>query len=316
MTPDLLSHSWKLLRQNPFLLWLGLGMSLSSLFGTGWRLWLGQLITLDFAQLTNIQTIESLLFSTEIASAIAPMQQLLWRGLLLAFGQFVLVWLVALLAEAGIITAVSTTESRQPINLWQSLRQGRAWLGRFLAIDLLVFFPWFLIALLMLLILLVLALVLASFAVSEPSAGTVFATTGMGLFCIIGLAALLMPVGLLSFWYRLLTFRQAILHGVAGRTAVRQTWQRIRQNFGDLFVLIVILWGGQTLLLGAVSLVTSPLLTWLTPLTNSDTIALQATSWLALLLVTLLVWFVRGSLTAFVAIAWTLAYQNLSKVEN
>ena len=97
MSPDLLSRSWTLLRRHPFLLWLGLGMSLSSLFGTGWRLWGAQFFTLDFAQLTNIQTIESLLFSSEIVK----MQQLLLRGLLLAFGQFVLVWLLALLAEYG-----------------------------------------------------------------------------------------------------------------------------------------------------------------------------------------------------------------------
>lgn len=76
-------------------------------------------------------------------------------------------------------------------------------------------------------------------------------------------------------------------------------------------MLVVMLWGGQTLILGAFGLLTSPLLTWLTPLTNSGTIALQATSWLALLLVTLLVWAVRGGIAAFVAIAWTLACKNL-----
>jgi hypothetical protein len=309
MSPDLLSRSWTLLRRHPFLLWLGLGMSLSSLFGTGWRLWLGQLITIDFAQLTNIQTIESLLFSSEIVQ----MQQLLLRGLLLAFGQFVLVWLIALLAEVGLIAVVFASQETvsQPVTLGKALRLGRRWLGRFLAIDLLVFFPWFLIALLMFLVVLGLALVLASFAAYEPDAGTVFTAVGLGLFCIIGLAVLLLPVGLVSFWYRLLAFREAILHEVAGRTAVRQTWQRIRQNFGDVFVLIVMLWGGQTLALSLFNLVTSPLLTWLTPLTNSDTMALQATSWLALLLVTLLVWLVRGSVMAFVAIAWTVAYKNL-----
>lgn len=316
MTPDLLSRSWKLLKQHPFLIWLGLGMSLSSLFGTGWRLWLAQLITIDFAQLTNLQTVESLLFSDEISSAIAQMQQLFLRGLLLSFGQFVLIWMVALMAEAGVITAVSTHSNDAKPSLRQSIKQGWQWLSRFLAIDLLVFFPWFLIALLMMLILLILALVLASFATSEPNAATVFTTTGLGLLCIVGLAGLLMPVGLLSFWYRLLSFREAILHEVAGRTAVRQTWQRIRQNFGDLFVLIVMLWGGQTLLLSTFNLLTSPLLTWLTPLTNSDTIAVQATSWVALILVTLLVWVVRGILTAFVAIAWTVAYQNLSEENN
>ncbi|MCA9896572.1 MAG: hypothetical protein H6654_03195 [Ardenticatenaceae bacterium] len=312
MTPDLLSRSWTLLRRDPFLLWLGLGMSLSSLFGTGWRLWGAQLITLNFAGLTNLQTIESLLFSDEILQ----MQQLLWRGLLLAFGQFVLVWLIALLAEAGIVAAVTAVSHQNPTSLHHAIQQGRRWLSRFLAIDLLVFFPWFLIALLLLLILLVLALLLASFAASEPSLGKVFTTTGVGLFCILGLALLLMPVGLVSFWVRLLTFREAVVHEVAGRTAVRQTWQRIRQHFGDVFVLVVMLWGGQTLLLGAFGLLTSPLLTWLTPLTNSSTIALQATSWLALLLVTLLVWLVRGGIAAFVAIAWTLAYLNLSEEEN
>ena len=312
MSPDLLSRSWTLLRRHPFLLWLGLGMSLSSLFGTGWRLWGAQFFTLDFAQLTNIQTIESLLFSSEIVK----MQQLLLRGLLLAFGQFVLVWLLALLAEAGIIGAVAAVSHNQSTSLRRTIQLGRHWLGRFLAIDLLVFFPWFLIALLMLLVVLVLALVLASFATSEPSAGAILGTTGLGMTCLIGLAGLLLPVGLVSLWYRLLTFREAVAHGVAGKTAVRQTWQRIRRNFGDVFVLVIMLWGGQTLVLGAFNLLTSPLLTWLTPLTNSGTMALQATSWLALLLVTLLVWLVRGGVAAFVAIAWTLAYLNLSQEEN
>lgn len=297
-------------------------MSLSSLFGTGWRLWLAQLIAFDYSQLTNIQSIEALLFSSEIAQ----MQQLLLRGLLLAFGQFVLVWLVALVAEAGLIGAVFAAENRlalsqsqtpgfhsQSLTLWQALRYGRQRLGRFLAIDLLVFFPWFVIALLMLVVIVILALVLASFAASQPRASTVLLSTGLGTTCLIGLAALLLPVGLGSLWYRLLAFREAILQEDEARTAVRQTWQRIRQNFGDIFALVVVLWGGQTVVLSLFNLVTSPLLTWLAPLTNSDTIALQAASWLALLLVTLLVWLVRGSVMAFVAIAWTLAYLNLSE---
>lgn len=286
-------------------------MSLSGLFGTGWRVWLAQIFAFDFAQLANLQSVESLLFSSELVQ----MQQLLLRGLLLVFGQFVLVWLVALLAEAGIITAVSHRHT-QPITLRQTIRWGRHWLGRFLVIDLLVFFPWFLIALLMMILVLVLALVLASFAISESSAGVVFAATGLGLACLLGLALLLLPVGLASLWYRLLAFREAVLHGVDGRTAVRQTWQRIRHNLGDVFVLIIVLWGGPTLLLGGMSLVTSPLLTWLTSLTVADTAALQTAAWLAVASVTLLVWLVRGIVTAFVAIAWTLAYQNLSKAED
>lgn len=280
-------------------------MSLSSLFGTGWRVWLAEVIAFDFTQLTNLQSVESLLFRSELVQ----MQQLLLRGLLLAFGQFVLVWLVALVAEAGLITAVSHQE--QPLTLRQTFRWGQQWLKRFLAIDLLVFFPWFLIALAMFLVVLILSLVLASFATSEVSAGTVFATTGLGLACMIGLAGLLLPVGMVSLWYRLLAFREAVLHEVSPRTAVRQTWQRIRQNFGDIFVLIIVLWGGQTLVLGVLGFFTSPLLTWLTPLTNSDTMALQAVAWLALLALTLLVWLVRGIITALVAIAWTIAYQNL-----
>lgn len=308
MTPDLLSRSLKLLRQHQFLIWLGLGMSLSSLFGTGWRLWLAQVIALDFAQLTNLQSVESLLFSSELAQ----MQQLLLRGLLLAFGQFVLVWLVALLAEAGLITAVSH-QATEPVSLSRTVSWGRQWLGQFLAIDLLVFFPWFLIALAMLIVVLVLSLVLASFATSDAGAGAVFATIGLGLACIIGLAGLLLPVGMVSLWYRLLAFREAVLQDVSPRTAVRQTWRRIRHNLGDIFVLIVVLWGGQTLLLGVLNIVTSPLLTWLTPLTNSDTMALQAVAWLAVLALTLLAWLVRGITMVFVGIAWTLAYQDLSE---
>lgn len=310
MLSDLLSRSLKLLREHQFLIWLGLGMSLSSLFGTGWRVWLTQIFAFDFAQLTDIQSIESLLFSSEIAQ----MQQLLIRGLLLGFGQFVLVWLVALVAEAGLVTAVSQHHV-QPISLRQAVRWGQQWLRGFLAVDLLVFFPWFLIALGILLVIIVLAVLLAGFATNETGAGTVLVTTGLGLTCVLGLAGLLVPVGMISLWYRLLAFRELVVQNVAPRTAVRQVWQRIRANLGDVFVLIVILWGGQSIIFGALNFVSSPLLTWLTSLTASDRIALQATSWLATGTVTLLVWLVRGILTAFVAIAWTLAYMNLSEAE-
>ncbi len=307
MSPDLLSRSLKLLRQHQFLIWLGLGMSLSGLFGTGWRLWLAQALTIDFSQLTTIQDIESLLFSSEVAQ----MQQLLLRGLLLAFGQFVLVWLVALMAEAGLIAA--TAEFPESITLRQTLRWGRQMLRRFLAIDLLVFFPWFLIALLMLAVLLILAVVLAGFATSQPSAGTVLLTTGLGLTCLLALAIVLLPVGLLSLWFRMLAFREAILYGVEAKTAVRQTWQRIRYNLGEVVILVIMLWGGQTVLLSVFNLVSSPLLTWLTTLTVSDTMALQGVAWLAVTAVTLFGWLVHGIVTTFVAIAWTLAYQNLSE---
>ena len=308
MSPDLLSRSLKLLRQHQFLIWFGLGMSLSSLFGTGWRLWLTQIFTLDFAQLTNIQSVESLLFSSEIAQ----MQQLFLRGLLLAFGQFVLVWVVALAAEAGLITAVFH-HNVQPISFRQTWRWGQQHLRDFFAVDLLVFFPWFLIALAMLLVIMIQAVLLANFATSGASAGTVLVTTGLGLTCVLGLAGLLIPVGMVSLWYRLLAFRELIVQNVKPRTAVRQVWPRIRRNFGDIFVLIIILWGGQSILFSVLNFVSSPLLTWLSALTASDRIALQATSWLATGAVTLLIWLVRGILTAYVAIAWTLAYQNVSE---
>ncbi len=311
MISDLLSRSLKLLRQHPFLILLGLGMSLSSLFGTGWRLWLAQLFTLDFAQLTDLQSVESLLFSGEIAQ----MQQLLLRGLLLGFGQFALVWLLALAAEAGLIatTLSASHHTHQPISLRQTIRWGRQWLGRFLMIDLIVFFPWFIIALGMFGILLVLALILASFAASQAATGTILAATGLGLACLLGLAGLLLPVGMASFWFRLLAFREAVLAEVSPRTAVRQTWRCIRQNLGEVFVLIVVLWGGQTLLLGALNFVTSPLLTWLAQFTVSDTIALKLAAIVATLLVTLLVWSLRGLVTAVVTIAWTIAYQNMNR---
>lgn len=314
MPPHLLARALKLLRQHQFLIWLGLGMTLSTLFGTGWRLWLAQVTAFDFAQLSSIQSIESLLFSSEIASAIAPMQQLLLRGLLLGFGQFVLVWLVALAAEAGLIQAVLGVAqvSSQSVSLRQAIGWGRHWLNRFLAIDLLVFFPWFLIALLMFAVVLVLALVLASFAGRTTSGGTIIATTGFGLTCVLGLAGLLLPVGMVSFWFRLLAFREAVLHKVPARTAVRQTWYKIRQHPGDIFVLIIVLWGGQTLILSLIGFVSSPLLAWLTQLTVSDRIALQVAAWVATIALTLFVWLLRGFITAVTAVAWTLAYQDLT----
>jgi hypothetical protein len=312
----------KLLKRHPFLVVMGLGMSLSSLFGTGWRLWLAQLITIDFAQLTSLQSIESLLFSSEIAQ----MQQLLLRGLLLGFGQFVLVWLLALAAEAGLIAATFTNQhlldssaeavsqhTTQPISLRQTVGWGRRWLGRFLAVDLIVFLPWFLIALATFAVMIILAVVLASFASNNVATGTILVTTGLGVACLLGLAGLLFPVGMVSFWFRLLTFREMVLRDVTPRTAVRQTWQHIRQNLGDVFILILVLWGGQTFLLGVLNFVTSPLLSWLAQFTVSDTIGLKVSALLGVGMMTLLVWLLRGLITAVVTIAWTLAYHNLER---
>lgn len=306
MSSDLLSRSLKLLLRHPFLLWLGMGMRLSRLLGIGWRLWLAQVITINFSQLTQVQSVESLLFNNELAQ----IQPLFLRGLLLVFAQLLLVWLLALVTEAGLITAVSQ-HTTQPINLRQTVRWGQQWLGRFLAIDLIVFLPWFLLALLLLLVVIVLTVVLASFASSELTTGTILAAAGLGLACLLGLAALLIPVGMASFWFRLLVFREAVLQKLSPRTAVRQTWRRIRKNLGEIFTLIIVLWGGQTLLQSFLGLLTSPLLTWLAQFITSDKMALQAASWLGIIMLSLFVWLLQSGLTAVVAIAWTLAYQNL-----
>lgn len=207
-----------------------------------------------------------------------------------------LIWLLVTVAEGTLITAV--IHPAQPLQ--DSIRRGVRLLGRFIAIDALVFLPWFLLALAGMLWLLLATLGAAAVSLRGDGDTAVFLLV-TGWLCWLPLACLLLPVGAISVIYRRLVFRDAALGGRGARAAVRHTWRIVRRHPGTIILLALLLWGVTLLPVTAVSALTWPLLLLES---GSPAAALR-------LIVFLLIIGLNAILHAFMATVWTLAYAEL-----
>ncbi len=175
-----------------------------------------------------------------------------WRGWIsvTAVSLFVgslLLWLLITWAEAGLITAVFRAHHNRVTTVGQALKAGYRLVGRFVRIDALVFLPWFLLALLI--FLLFNGILIGTIIYAAQSSTKTFPTFSFfGFICLIPFALLLIPVGTLSFIYRLLAFRDAAILGHGVREAVRHTRLVIRRHFAEIMLLILLLSGGIGLL--------------------------------------------------------------------
>jgi hypothetical protein len=224
-----------------------------------------------------------------------------------------IVWVIATMAEGGLITAVSATKSGNSPSLKQMLQEGRRFLGRFIGIDALVFFPWFLLALFILLglIALVVSTAVSTTQITPQSAISLFV---VGILCLIPLTCLLIPVGFFSFIYRSLSFRDAALNDHTVRQAIRHTWQIVRRNLGNVFILIVIVSGGGGLINQVLNWILIPVVR-LTAVPQTDGIfsLLGITAVLLLTTLFLLILLLKAILHTLTAAIWTLAYIQFSE---
>jgi len=206
-----------------------------------------------------------------------------------------------------LITAVS-----HPQPLSHSLRTGFRLLARFIAIDALVFLPWFLLALL---ILLLFGGIVIGFGLAAVQGGedTAVPFLLIGLACILPLSCLLIPLSYASIIFRSLAFRDAALQKHSARLAIHHTWQQVRKHVGTVIILIFFIAGG----VGTINL----LLNWtMIPLAALLAVP-QATgiftlpgmgAVLVVCLFLLLILLLKAILHALSATIWTLAYQKIS----
>lgn len=228
-------------------------------------------------------------------------------GLVVAMLLLLLVgWLLAVWGEATLI--VATDAPTQPLR--RSARAGWHAVGRLIAIDALVFLPWFLVALAGML------LIAAVFGVSVVQSlrgqnEAAVAWLSVGFICWAPLLCLLTPLATVSFLYRLLAFREALLYGGGARAVVRRTWQRIRPQLGQLLLWIVLLQGGALL----VNMLLSGAIFTGTTLLN----LLPAEGWIRPFriigggLLFLLSAAARALLQTFIIVAWTIAYRTFTE---
>ena len=303
---SLFNESWQLVWQRKSLWVLGALLGISDLTATIGRVLLGPLIQdvyanseawfLDFVngQLPNPDQFQQ--FAVQLIG---------WTLGLSAI--FLVVWLIVTWADASLITAVSTNTTFST-----SLKTGARLIKRFVAIDALVFLPWFLLALLIMLLFggVIIGSGLIAVQGGENTAVTIFL---IGLACVVPLSCLLIPLSYASLIFRLLAFRDAALQNRKAREAIRCTWGNGRKHLGTILILLILIVGGVSLINLLLNWGAVPLSALLT---IAQTAGILSVSGLGAILITcvflLIILLLKAILHALSATIWTLAYQKLS----
>jgi hypothetical protein len=310
----LFTQSLELLWRRKFLWLLGLLMGLNGLAFSLGRLFLRPLLPSQWFSLDYwLDLVQS---GTLPAWNVEPAQ--LWRYVLgssiLLFVYVVVFWVIVTVAEGAIIGAAKEEAEGRQARLGRSLEMGIGYLGRFAAIDAAVFLPLFLLAVVMLAVALADTAFLAYLTLqTDADARTAVGVYALGWLCILSLGCCIPPLLILSVWYRTLAFRDAAVldHGV--RQAMQHTRQVIKLRWGELIALTAFLYGLSYLLGWLLSFLTIPVLALTAvPLATGMTSISGILAGGFNLLITLLVAFLKGLVHAFTAVAWTLAYRELT----
>ena len=230
------TQSWHILRTQ-WVLW-GLGF-LGALGGLLLQLYFSYVV--GDVSLTAAQQQQ---FVDEITTAILDTQNaLLFLGGLLAV--LVVVWLTTAVAEAGLIWAVAEAGHPQPrLSPPAVFQHALAGVWRLVVLDTLILFPLFVVVLAMLLGVLaaVLYLVSRSTALNDTH---MLQTFSFLLFCLACSGCVSLPVGILTIWFRLLSFRYNLLHHLGAWESLTAARQLLRTQFFNIFILwVVTLIGG------------------------------------------------------------------------
>ncbi len=226
-------------------------------------------------------------------------------------------WLTGAVAEGGLIVAVDQRAADDALDAGHLLRAGLSLLGRFVAIDTVLFLPLFLLTLALLAVGFG-GLAGLSLVATRPMAELTDLLLVAGLTTAVGIPIMFMilTTGAILVVMRALAFRAAVLEGLKTGESIRHAWRVLWQ--GPLAVAILAL-----VLTALRSVVGSPL--------RFASLAVTGLGWgqLALRLadpgseasgVSLLVflggailalasWLVSGIMNAFSSAAWTLSYE-------
>ncbi len=310
----MLKQSGQVVWQHKFLWVLGFFAGLNGLLFDLLRLFWGAQFT---AQLRALwawaqqpqPTVATLPFDLNVTEADLAQFSLGFGGML--FVVFIGFWLVATIAEAGIIQAVIDLEREQSVGLGAAVKAGLRWLGRFVAIDAAVFLPWFLLALTIFLIMIVLILAMGYLGFNGADLSAVFLLLGVGSLCLIPLILLLLPVAWLSFIYRILAFRDAAWGDHGARRAVKQPWRVVKRHWGTAVLMTLLMVAVQSMGNWIVGLISLPIYGALAYLGAESSVAMLGGVGLVLSRAMF-----AGIIYAYIAVAWTIAYKYWLTHEN
>ncbi|GAB4150259.1 MAG: hypothetical protein Fur0021_12520 [Candidatus Promineifilaceae bacterium] len=298
-------QAWRFTWQHKPLWWLGLLASLAQAAGIlllpGW-LSAGSLLS----EVGLLQLLESINRAGE--QWLQPGR--LMAGMAATLAIAAVVWLSNLLAEGGMIAAVTGAATGQPLSLRQAAAAGRQQLKRFALIDTWLYLPALAVTLLMLITLLLLLGGLSWGLQANSAPGALAAVLVSALVCLTSLGLLLLPVLLLTTAARQLTFRAAAAQNLTAREGIRWVGWECRQNPGQTLLMVTLLLALRALLSGAARLAVAPFGLLNLLLQGGD-----AGSYLAInLLADLLHLGLTAICAVFMSAFWTLAYRSLSGV--
>ena len=243
----MLKQSWQVVWQHKFLWVLGFFAGLTAVCFDFLRLFFGTRALGQFQELLRwAQAPQPAPFPIDFNFTDAELARIFIGFVIVFLVVFLGFWVVATVAEAGIIQTAVNLERGEAVGLGTAVRSGFHWLGRFVAIDALVFFPWFLLALCTILLMIVLLLLVGYLGLNQAELSSLFAVVGIGLLCVIPLFLLLIPVAWLSFIYRTIAFRDAVLLDHAVRVSVRHTWQVVRRHLSTAVLVTLLMVAGQS----------------------------------------------------------------------
>jgi hypothetical protein len=232
---NLLSRAWRIVWNNKFLLVLGFLAALGSGGGNGGGgpnvNFGGRDFDLPPGTADNIDR-----FVSQFGPLFAG---LICLGVVLG----IVLWLVRLVAQAGLISAASRIDAGEKVTLGEAFSAGTSKLGRMVGINVLMYGPFTLLGL----IAAGFGIITAGTAVlNEMSVGGPRDIEGLLggmsiiIFCVICLLCLLLPLLLVVTAIYPFAQRGAVLNDLGVIDSIRHGWNVLRANLGEIILLIVI----------------------------------------------------------------------------
>lgn len=154
----------------------------------------------------------------------------------------VVLWLIRLAAQGGLISAVSHIEAGERVGLGQAISIGMRYLMRMIGLNLLLYAPFIVLGFLLL---------AASLVVGAGALGMIFTdgeffrvlltSSAILTACLAIILCILLPLLIVITAFYPFAQRALVLHDLGVFDSVRDAWQTMRLNIGEVILLVIIL---------------------------------------------------------------------------
>ncbi|MCP5096540.1 MAG: hypothetical protein GY943_13390 [Chloroflexi bacterium] len=154
----------------------------------------------------------------------------------------IIFWLLRLVAQGGLISSAATLDSGEQVTFGQAFSTGTGFLGKMLGLNILMYGPFFLVGLIFFIIMASMAVPIISAEVAGTTADFSALGESLGIvsICFGILACLAVPVALFINVIYPFAQRGLVLREMSVVESVKHGWQVVRDNIGELILLILL----------------------------------------------------------------------------